>query len=107
MSLVRRVITIIMSHPQLFQLPVSRGIFAHYKGKVLQENLRGRTEKVFSHLNIEFRSYLYEVQDPNGMHQSFGESTVVAVQQAAKMPVVHRELPGVSRKVHRISGFSL
>jgi hypothetical protein len=89
MSLVRRVINTMMVNHKLFQLPIVYGIFGQYKGEVLLEQLRKRTAKVFSHLNIELRSFLYEVQCSDGIQQPQRESTVVAVQHPAKMPELY------------------
>jgi hypothetical protein len=89
MSLVRRVVNTMMINHKLFQLPIVCGIFGQYKGEVLLEHLRERTAKVFSHLNIELRSFLYEVQYSNGIRRSLRESTVVAVRHPAKMPELY------------------
>jgi hypothetical protein len=89
MSLVRRVVSTMMSNHKLFQLPIVFAIFGQYKSEVLLEHLSGGTAKVFSHLNIELRSSLYEVRYLDGIRRSLRESTVVAVQHPTKMPELY------------------
>lgn len=89
MSLVRRVINIMMSNHELFQVPVVYGIFGQYQGDILLEHLREKTETVFAHLNIKLHSSFYEIPGANDILQSPKESTVVAVQHPAKLPELY------------------
>ena len=89
MSLVRKVLQIVMSNPDLFRTPIVHGVFSRYKGKVLLEDLQERTRKVLGHLNMELRSSYYEIQRPNGVQQSSGAHTVVAVRHPTQVPEMY------------------
>lgn len=89
MSLVRRVINIMTSNHELFQLPVVCAIFSQKGGEVVLEHLKEKTTKVFAHLNIKLRSAFYEISHANGMLPSSGESTVVVVQHSVKTPELY------------------
>lgn len=84
MSLVRKVISVMLSNPKLFQLPIVYGFFGQHGSEVPLEQFRDST-KVFRHLGIEMRSFLYPMSSLDATQWSSERSSVVAVHHSTTL----------------------